>query len=152
MPLIIVHHPVLIIAKIIFNYYVKVPLLELIEALVYQRTLYQKSYFLFKMFWKDDLSKKGCNGIWYLLCYQIRFFWFYSLDRKWKMIFLRKIQENTISSSNVLKRWSFQKRSTGIWSSLNYKEWWYFSFPKIWSYSLDGKWKIISKNTWKDGI
>ena len=93
--------------------------------------------------------KKAAIGIWYLLCYQIRLYlffsriWFYSLDRKWKMIFLRKIQENTISSSNVLKRWSFQKRSTRIWSSLDYKEWWYFSFPKIWSYFLDGKWKII---------
>ena len=28
---------------------------------------------------------------------------------------------------------------------------WYFFFPKMWSYSLDGKWKIIfpPKNTWK---
>ena len=83
------------------------------------------------------------------MCYQIRLYlsfwkiWFNSLGRKWKMIFLRKIQENTISSSNVIKRCSFQKSSTGLWSSLDYKRRWYFSFPKIWSYSLGGKWKII---------
>ena len=31
------------------------------------------------------------------------------LDGKWKMIFLKKIHGNMIFSSNVLKRWSFQK-------------------------------------------
>ena len=31
-------------------------------------------------------------------------------DGKWKMIFLKKIHENMIFSSNFLKRWSFQKR------------------------------------------
>ena len=29
------------------------------------------------------------------------------------------------------------------WSFLYYREWWYFFFPKIWSYTLDGKWKMI---------
>ena len=76
---------------------------------------------------------------------------FYSLDGKWKMILLKTI------SSNVLKKWFFQKNCTGIWSFLlYYLERWYFFFPKIWSYSLDGKWKMIflkkKKNTWKYDI
>ena len=70
---------------------------------------------------------------------------------------------------DVLKRWSFQENSAGIWSFLCYWEGWYFFFPKIWSYTLDGKWKMIflKKHTdiwcflqahdlsciiWKDGI
>ena len=44
---------------------------------------------------------------------------------------------------DVLKRWSFQKNRAGIWSFLYYRERWYFFFPKIWSYTLDGKWKMI---------
>ena len=64
---------------------------------------------------------------------------------------------------DVLKRWSFQKNCAGIWSFLYYRERWYFFFPKIWSYTLDGKWKMIflKKYTeiwyflqtfWKDGL
>ena len=64
---------------------------------------------------------------------------------------------------DVLKRWSFQKSCAGIWSFLYYRERWYFFFPKIWSYTLDGKWKMIflKKYTeiwyflqafWKDGL
>ena len=44
---------------------------------------------------------------------------------------------------DVLKRWFFQKNCAGIWSFLYYWERWYFFFPKIWSYTLDGKWKMI---------
>ena len=44
---------------------------------------------------------------------------------------------------DVLKRWTFQKNCAGIWSFLYYRERWYFFFPKIWSYTLDGKWKMI---------
>ena len=64
---------------------------------------------------------------------------------------------------DILKRWSFQKNCAGIWSFLYYQERWYFFFPKIWSYTLGGKWKMIflKKHTeiwyflqafWKDGI
>ena len=64
---------------------------------------------------------------------------------------------------DVLKRWSFQKNCAGIWSFLYYRERWYFFFPKIWSYTLDRKWKIIflEKHTeiwyflqafWNDGL
>ena len=44
---------------------------------------------------------------------------------------------------DALKRWSFQKNCAGTWSFLYYRERWYFLFPKIWSYTLDGKWKMI---------
>ena len=53
---------------------------------------------------------------------------------------------------NVLKRWSFQKNRTGIWSFLYHQEKWYFFSPKISYYCLGGKWKMIflkKKNTWK---
>ena len=64
---------------------------------------------------------------------------------------------------DVLKRRSFKRNCAGIWSSLYYRERWYFFFPKIWSYTLDGKWKMIflKKYTeiwyflqtfWKDGL
>ena len=43
---------------------------------------------------------------------------------------------------NILKRWFFQKNHTGIWSFLHNHERYLF-FPKIWPYSLDGKWKMI---------
>ena len=112
--------------------------------------------FFFQMFWKDGLSKKNRSGIWSFLYHQERWYffspkiWYYSLGGKWKMIFLKKIHGNMIYSSNVLKRWSFQKNCTGIWSFLYYQERWYFFFPKIWSYSLDEKWKTIflKKSTW----
>ena len=44
---------------------------------------------------------------------------------------------------DVLKRCSFQINCAGIWSFLYYWERSYFFFPKIWSYTLDGKWKMI---------
>ena len=44
---------------------------------------------------------------------------------------------------DVLKRWFFQKNCAGIWSFMYYRERWYFFFPKIWSYTLDGKWQMI---------
>ena len=46
-------------------------------------------------------------GRWYFLFPKILS---YSLDGKWKMMFVKKIHGN-IFSSNVLKRWSFQKKS-----------------------------------------
>ena len=44
---------------------------------------------------------------------------------------------------DALKRWSFQKNCAGTWSFLYYRERWYFLFPKILSYILDGKLKMI---------
>ena len=37
----------------------------------------------------------------------------------------------------------FKKNHAGIWSFLYYRERSCFFFPKIWSYTLDGKWKMI---------
>ena len=48
-----------------------------------------------------------------------------------------------IYSSNVPKRWSFQKNCTGIWSFLYHEERWHFFFPKI-EYFFTGE-----KNTWR---
>ena len=65
-------------------------------------------------------------GIWSFLYYQEWWYFFfpkissYSLDGKWKMILLKKIYENMIFFSNILKRWSFQENNTGIWSFLLY--------------------------------
>ena len=55
-----------------------------------------------------------------------------------------------IYSSNVLKRWSFQKNCTGIWSFLYHEERWHFFFPKIWYFlrTENERW-YFSKNTWK---
>ena len=63
----------------------------------------------------------------------------------------------------ALKRWSFQKYCSGTWSILYYRGRWYFALPKIWSYTLDGKWKMIFlkkymeiwyflQASWKDGL
>ena len=57
----------------------------------------------------------------------------------------------------------FPKNCAGIWSFLYYRERWYFFSPKIWSYTLDGKWKMIFLKKymeiwyflqafWKDGL
>ena len=54
----------------------------------------------------------------------------------------------------ILKRWSFQKDDTGIWSFLYYLERWYFFAREHEIFSLDGKWKIIFfkkyMETWKN--
>ena len=62
--------------------------------------------------------------------------------RKMKDDLFQKIRGNIIFSSDVLKRWLFQKNYTEIWPLLYYRER-YFFFSKIWSYPLDGKWKMI---------
>ena len=90
---------------------------------------------------------KNCARIWPFLLYyleRLNFFfpkiWSYSLDRKWKMIFLKKIHGN-IFSSNAPKRWSFQKKSR-----------WNITFPvlsrkmvffsrKIWYFFFERKMK-----------
>ena len=45
---------------------------------------------------------------------------------------------------------SKKKKCAGIWSFLYYRERWYFFFPKIWSYTLDGKWKMIFLKKYKE--
>ena len=62
---------------------------------------------------------------------------------------------------DVLKRWSLPKKA--LESFLYYRERSCFFFPKIWSYTLDGKWKMIFlkkyteiwyflRTFWKDGL
>ena len=45
--------------------------------------------------------------------------------------------------SDGLKRWSFQKIRVDIWSFLYYRKRLCFFFQKIWSDTLEGKWKMI---------
>ena len=135
-------------------------------------TLHKKPHFLFPNVLRRSSFQKNCTGIWSFLYYQERWYFFfpkiscYSSDGKWKMIFPKKIYGNMIFYSNVLERWSFQKNRTAIWSLLSYYlERLYFFFPKIWSYSLDAKWKMIFlkkkkyiekwyflEMPWKDGL
>ena len=78
-------------------------------------TLHGKPYFLFPDVLKRWSFQKNRAGIWsFLYCWERWYFflqkiWSYPLDGKWKMTFLKKIQGNMIFSSNVLKRWSFEK-------------------------------------------
>ena len=64
---------------------------------------------------------------------------------------------------DVLKRWYFQKNRAGIRYFLYYRERSCFFYPKIWSYTLGGKWRwsFLKKYTeiryclqtiWKDGL
>ena len=77
--------------------------------------------------------------------------WYYSLRGKWKMIFFKKkAHGNTIYSSNVPRRWSFQKNWTGTWSFLL---WGKMAFPFqenmiIFLWTENKRW-YSSKNTWK---
>ena len=101
------------------------------------------------MFWKDSLPKKNRTGKWFLLYYQEKwcsFFpkiWSYSLAGKWKIIFLRKYMDicyflqifwNNIFSKKITLE--FDLSCVIRQDDLNF-------FPKVWSYCLDGKWKII---------
>ena len=82
-----------------------------------QNTLHRKPYFIFPDLLKRWSFKRDgiWSGIWSFLYYRERWYfffpkiWSYPLDGKSKMIFLKKIHKNMIFSSNVLKRWSFQK-------------------------------------------
>ena len=79
------------------------------------------------------------NSFW--MYFNLSFFWSPQFTLHEKPYFL---------FPNVLKRWSFQKYCGGIWSFLYYRERWYFFFPKIWSYTLDGKWKMIFLKKYKE--
>ena len=57
-------------------------------------------------------------------------------------------QKTIFSFSKCFEKIVFLKIRAWIWSFLHYQEGSFFFFPKISSYTLDGKWKIIfSKNT-----
>ena len=74
----------------------------------------EKHNFLFQASWKDGLSKKSRWNINFLVLLGKIMLLFLknmilTLGGKWKMIFFKKIQENMIFSSDLLKRRSFQK-------------------------------------------
>ena len=51
---------------------------------------------------------------------------------KMKSDLSQEVHKNMIFSSNLLKRWSLQKKNlTGIWSVWYFLERWYFFYPKI---------------------
>ena len=68
--------------------------------------------------------------------------WSYSLEGKWNMIFLKKIHENMIFSSNVMRRWSFQKQFPWNMILLVLSGKIFFSWKHD-IFSLDWKWKMI---------
>ena len=100
--------------------------------------------FFFRSSCKDGLSKK----IWSFLYYQERryfFFpkiWSYTLDRKWKMIFLKKYTEVWYFLQTFWKDALSKKGRAGTWSFLFYLERWYF-FPENIFFSLCRKWKMV---------
>ena len=64
---------------------------------------------------------------------------------------------------DALKSWSFHQNCTGTWSFLYCRERWHSLFPKIWSYTIDGKSNMIFlkiymeiwyflHTPWKDGL
>ena len=88
---------------------------------------------------KDGLSKKNCAGIWSSLYYRERWYfffpkiWSYTLDGKWKMIFLKKYTEIWYFLQASWKDGLYRRGRAGTWSFLYYLERWYF-FPKTWSF------------------
>ena len=117
---------------------------------------YKEIWYFLQMFWKDGLLKRialeydlSCiiweDGIFFpKACFLI--------EREMKDDFSREIQGNMIFSSNVLKRWSFEKSRTGIWSFLYYLERWYF-FPEsmLFNWTRNKRW-FFSRNTRKYDI
>ena len=112
--------------------------------------LSQKNIWKYDIFFKCSenlVFSKNCIEIWSFSYYleKLYFFfpktWSYSLEAKWKMNFLKKMNVNIIFSANVLKRWSFQKTvlEYGLFCIIRKDD----IFPKIWSYSIDGRWKVI---------
>ena len=78
--------------------------------------------FFFQMFWKDSLSKK--------------------IAPKRKDDLSQKYTENMIFSSDVLKRWSFQKIHAWTWSFFVISGKMVFLFSrKYYIFSWGGKWK-----------
>ena len=91
--------------------------------------------------------RKTCTGIWSFLHYQERWFffffkiWCYCLDRKWKMIFLKKRKKKkNMNFCKGSKKIVFQNNGAGIWSFLYHQRNMMFSFPK--NMILFFRWKM----------
>ena len=91
--------------------------------------------FFFQTSWKDGFSKKialqydlsGIKGE--RSCFFFPKIWSYTLDGKWKMIFLKKYTEIWYFLQALWKDGLSKKGRAGTWSFLYYLERWYF-FPK----------------------
>ena len=122
-------------------------------------SLHGKPCFLFPDILKRCSFQKNRAGIWSFLYYRERscfFFlkiWSYTLDGKWKMIFLKKIHGNMIFSSNFLKRWSFQKgpRWDMIFLVLSGKMVFFSKNVIFFPWAGSERWPF-SRNTWKYDI
>ena len=99
----------------------------------YSRNCTKNHIFFFRTSWKDGLSKKlRWNIIILVLSGKMIFIfpkiWSYTLDGKWKMIFLKKYTE--IYFLQAFWKYGLSKRCrAGTWSFLHYLERWYF-FPE----------------------
>ena len=121
--------------------------------------MHEKPYFLFPDSPKRWPFQKNHGGIWSFLYYRERScflfpkIWSYTLDGKWKMIFLKKIHGNMIFSSNFLKRWSFQKgpRWDMIFLVLSGKMVFFSKNVIFFPWAGSERWPF-SRNTWKYDI
>ena len=118
-----------------------------------------KLYFLFPDVLKRWSLQKNRALIWSFLYYRERWYfffpkiWSYTLDRKWKMIFLKKINGNMIFSSNFLKSGLCKKSRAGTWSFLHYlEERWYFFPENIFFHWAETEGRSFSRNIWKYDI
>ena len=140
--------------------YIMQYIFNFLYLLIFFKHCKESQIFYFLNILKRWSFQKDCTGIWSFLYYQERryfFFpkiWSYSLDRKCKMIFLKKIHGNMIFSPNFLKRWSFQKNCTGIWSFLYFLEIWYSFFNRKYDifFWTENERLSFSRNTWKYDI
>ena len=118
-------------------------------------TLHGKPYFLFPDVLKRWSFQENRAGIWSFLYYREIWYFFFPkiwscpLDRKWKMIFLKKYTE--IYFLQIFwKDGLFKRYCAGTWSFLHYLERWYF-FPKnmIFFPGEESERCSFSRNTWK---
>ena len=109
----------------------------------------QTTMFSFSKYSEKMVFPKNRTGIWSFLYHPEKMMFLFPGDmilffrRKMKDDFSQKIHGNMTFFSNVLKRWSFQKNHTGIWSFLYHQERWNFFFSKIWYFFYGGKWKMV---------
>ena len=117
--------------------------------------LHGKPYFLFADVLKRWSFQKNRAGIWSLLYYGERWYFFFPkiwscpLDGKWKKIFLKKYTEIYFLQM-FWKDGLFKRDCAGTWSFLYYLERWYF-FPEnmiFFPREESERWSF-SRNTWK---
>ena len=119
--------------------------MKTIDVIVKKKSKGNEESSLFTAALPHAISRLSITSPWYfhLLFPKI---WSYTLDGKWKMIFLK----NMIFSSNFLKRWSFQRGLRRHMIFLVISEKIVFFSRKHDLFSLVRKWRgPFSGNTWK---